>query len=95
VSYLPGLASNHDPPDLCLLSNWDYSVSHWHLAIFNTFTMMYNLAYYLVLGIFIIPKEKLNTLEITPHSSLSPVPGNHSTKLLFYLCRFPYLSYSL
>jgi hypothetical protein len=21
---LPGLASNHDPPDLCLLSSWDY-----------------------------------------------------------------------
>jgi hypothetical protein len=20
---LPGLASNHDPPDLCLLSSWD------------------------------------------------------------------------
>jgi hypothetical protein len=23
-NYLPGLASNHDPPDLCLLSSWDY-----------------------------------------------------------------------
>jgi hypothetical protein len=21
---LPRLASNHDPPDLCLLSSWDY-----------------------------------------------------------------------
>jgi hypothetical protein len=24
VNYLPGLASNLDPPDLCILSNWDY-----------------------------------------------------------------------
>jgi hypothetical protein len=24
VNYLPGLASNLDPPDLCLLSSWDY-----------------------------------------------------------------------
>jgi hypothetical protein len=24
VNYLPGLASNCDPPDLCLLSSWDY-----------------------------------------------------------------------
>jgi hypothetical protein len=24
VDYLPGLASNHDPPDLCLLSSWDF-----------------------------------------------------------------------
>jgi hypothetical protein len=23
--FLPRLASNHDPPDLCLLSSWDYS----------------------------------------------------------------------
>jgi hypothetical protein len=23
-NYLPGLASNHDPSDLCLLSSWDY-----------------------------------------------------------------------
>jgi hypothetical protein len=23
-NYLPRLASNLDPPDLCLLSNWDY-----------------------------------------------------------------------
>jgi hypothetical protein len=24
VNYLPGLASNFDPPDLCLLSSYDY-----------------------------------------------------------------------
>jgi hypothetical protein len=24
VNSLPGLALNHDPPDLCLLSSWDY-----------------------------------------------------------------------
>jgi hypothetical protein len=24
MNYLPELASNHDPPDLCLLSSWDY-----------------------------------------------------------------------
>jgi hypothetical protein len=24
VNYLPGLASNCDPSDLCLLSSWDY-----------------------------------------------------------------------
>jgi hypothetical protein len=24
MSYLPRLASNGDPPDLCLLSSWDY-----------------------------------------------------------------------
>jgi hypothetical protein len=24
MNYLPGLASNHSPPDLCLLSSWDY-----------------------------------------------------------------------
>jgi hypothetical protein len=24
MKYLPGLASNCDPPDLCLLSSWDY-----------------------------------------------------------------------
>jgi hypothetical protein len=24
MNYLPGLASNHDPPDFCLLSSWDY-----------------------------------------------------------------------
>jgi hypothetical protein len=24
VNYLPGLALNLDPPDLCLLSSWDY-----------------------------------------------------------------------
>jgi hypothetical protein len=24
MNYLPGLASNHNPPDLCLLSSWDY-----------------------------------------------------------------------
>jgi hypothetical protein len=23
-NYLPRLASNHNPPDLCLLSSWDY-----------------------------------------------------------------------
>jgi hypothetical protein len=22
--YLPGLASNYEPPDFCLLSSWDY-----------------------------------------------------------------------
>jgi hypothetical protein len=24
LNYLPELASNHDSPDLCLLSSWDY-----------------------------------------------------------------------
>jgi hypothetical protein len=24
VNYLPGLALNRDPPDVCLLSSWDY-----------------------------------------------------------------------
>jgi hypothetical protein len=24
VNYLPRLALNHNPPDLCLLSSWDY-----------------------------------------------------------------------
>jgi hypothetical protein len=23
-NYLPGVALNHDPPDLCFLSSWDY-----------------------------------------------------------------------
>jgi hypothetical protein len=25
LNYFPGLASNRNPPDLCLLSSWDYS----------------------------------------------------------------------
>jgi hypothetical protein len=24
ANYLPGLVLNHNPPDLCLLSSWDY-----------------------------------------------------------------------
>jgi hypothetical protein len=28
-----GPASNYDPVHLCLLSSWDYRVSHWHLAL--------------------------------------------------------------
>jgi hypothetical protein len=28
MNYLPGLASNHDPPDLCLFSTKDYRLSH-------------------------------------------------------------------
>jgi hypothetical protein len=24
MNYLPGLALNHAPPDLCILSSWDY-----------------------------------------------------------------------
>jgi hypothetical protein len=28
LNYLPGLASNRDPPDLCLLSSWDYRREH-------------------------------------------------------------------
>jgi hypothetical protein len=24
MNYLPKVALNHDPPDLCLLSSWDY-----------------------------------------------------------------------
>jgi hypothetical protein len=24
ANFLPRLASNHDPPDICFLSNWDY-----------------------------------------------------------------------
>jgi hypothetical protein len=24
MNYLPGLVLNHDSPDLCLLSSWDY-----------------------------------------------------------------------
>jgi hypothetical protein len=30
-----GLALNHDPPDLCLLSSKDYSMSHQYLALCN------------------------------------------------------------
>jgi hypothetical protein len=32
VNYLPGLASDRDPPDFCLLSNWDYRREPWHPA---------------------------------------------------------------
>jgi hypothetical protein len=32
VNYFRGLALNLDPPDLCLLSSWDYSA--WHLTWF-------------------------------------------------------------
>jgi hypothetical protein len=28
ANYLPGLALNRDPPDLCLLSSWITAVSH-------------------------------------------------------------------
>jgi hypothetical protein len=31
---LPGLASNCDPPDLCLLSSWNTGVSHWRPVSF-------------------------------------------------------------
>jgi hypothetical protein len=39
VNYLPRLASNPNPPDLCLLSSWDY----WHepLAPGSTFIFIY------------------------------------------------------
>jgi hypothetical protein len=30
VNYLPGLPSNHNPPDLSLPSIWDYRYSHQH-----------------------------------------------------------------
>jgi hypothetical protein len=29
----PGLAWNHDPPDLCLLSSWIMGLSHWCLVV--------------------------------------------------------------
>jgi hypothetical protein len=32
-NYLPGLASNCDPPDLCLLSSKDYRMSLWCLVL--------------------------------------------------------------
>jgi hypothetical protein len=34
VNYLPRLTSNHDPPDLCLLSDWDYRHEYQCLAPF-------------------------------------------------------------
>jgi hypothetical protein len=34
VNYLPGLASNCDPPDLCLLSSWDYR--HFFVCPFSS-----------------------------------------------------------
>jgi hypothetical protein len=34
-NYLPGLASNHDPPDLTSQVCRIIGVSHWHLALIN------------------------------------------------------------
>jgi hypothetical protein len=36
VNYLPRLASNLDPPDLCLLSARIIGVSHWRLVTGNS-----------------------------------------------------------
>jgi hypothetical protein len=36
-NYLPGLASNYDPPDLCLLSSWDYRRESWRPPILHGF----------------------------------------------------------
>jgi hypothetical protein len=34
MNYLPGLASNSDHPDLCLLSSEDYRHEHWCARLF-------------------------------------------------------------
>jgi hypothetical protein len=33
-NFLPRLVSNYDPPNLCLLCNWDYGCEPFHQAIF-------------------------------------------------------------
>jgi hypothetical protein len=33
MNFLPGLASNHEPPDLCLLSSWEYRLESQWLAL--------------------------------------------------------------
>jgi hypothetical protein len=35
VNYLPGLALNFDPPDLCLLVARTAGVSNWHPAVID------------------------------------------------------------
>jgi hypothetical protein len=35
ANVLPGLASNHDSPDLCLLSGWDYRLEPPQPATFS------------------------------------------------------------
>jgi hypothetical protein len=34
---LPGLSSNHNPPDFCPLSSWDYGCELLHLALNKDF----------------------------------------------------------
>jgi hypothetical protein len=38
MNYLPGLASNRDPPDLCFLSSWDYRREPLELCQEQSFT---------------------------------------------------------
>jgi hypothetical protein len=37
LTFLPGLASNCDPPDLHFPSNWNYRCESLHPALFNVF----------------------------------------------------------
>jgi hypothetical protein len=54
---LPGLASNHDPPDLCLLSSQDYRrepLVPGHVLIFSYYIFTMDLVLYPLLVMFLL-----------------------------------------
>jgi hypothetical protein len=68
MNYLPGLALNHHPPDLCPLSIWDYRREPLTLAWF-----FFIIIFLVVLGVVLRASCLLADalpLELSPQSSL-------------------------